>query len=134
MQPSTSCLWRPSARTVLILYLSCTACTSWRPDSLSPQAVVQGPPTPLSLRVTYKDSSWVILSNPVLQGDTIVGRDKQNAQVRVPLDSVLLTDTRHGDAGKSVLAVLGVAVGLFAVAAGIAFIHCSQTDCFDIQR
>ena len=93
-----------------------------------------GPPQPLSLRVTYTDSSWVILNNPVLQGDTIVGRDHQNAQVRVPLDSVLLTNTRHGDAGKSVLAFLGVAAGLFAVAAGIAFIHCSQTACFDMQR
>jgi len=134
VQPSTSCLWRPSARTVLILYLSFTACTSWRPDSLSPRAVVQGPPQPLSLRVTYTDSSWVILNNPVLQGDTIVGRDHQNAQVRVPLDSVLLTNTRHGDAGKSVLAFLGVAAGLFAVAAGIVFIHCSQTECFDMQR
>ena len=134
MQPSPSCLWRPSARTVLILYLSFTACTSWRPDSLSPRAVVQGPPQPLSLRVTLTDSSWVIINYPVLQGDTIVGRDPHNAQVRVPLDSVLLTDTRHGDAGKSVLAFLGVAAGLFAVAAAIFVIHCNQTACFDMQR
>jgi cytochrome c biogenesis protein ResB len=119
---------------VLILYLSCTACTSWRPDSLSPQAVVQGPPQPLSLRVTYKDSSWVILNNPVLQGDTIVGRDKQNAQVRVPLDSVLLTDTRHGDAGKSVLAFLGVTAAVLAVAAVAFTISCNQSNCFDMQR
>ena len=117
---------------MLILYLSCAACTSWRPDSLTPKAVVQG--HPLSMRVTYSDSSWVIVNNPALQGDTIVGRSPQKAQVRVPIDSVLLTDTRHGDAGKSVLAVLGVAAGLFAVAAGIFVIHCNQTACFDMHR
>ena len=117
---------------MLILYLSCAACTTWRPDTLSPQAVVQG--HPLSLRVTYTDSSSVILNYPVLQGDTIVGRDPHHAEVRVPLDSVLLTGTRHGDAGKSLLVVLGVAAGLFAVAAGVFAIHCNQTNCFDMQR
>ena len=132
MQFSNSCVWRPSARTVLILYLSCTACTSWRPDSLTPQAVVQGHPA--SLRVTYTDSSSVVLNNPVMQGDTIVGVGQQKDQVRVPLDSVLLTDTRRGDAGKSVLAVLGVAAGLFAVVVGVYVISCNQTNCWDMQR
>ena len=132
MQFSNSCVWRPSARTVLILYLSCTACTSWRPDSLTPQAVVQGHPA--SLRVTYTDSSSVVLNNPVMQGDTIVGVGQQKDQVRVPLDSVLLTDTRRGDAGKSVLAVLGVAAGLFAVVVGVWAIQCSKTNCMEMHR
>ena len=115
MQSSNSCLWRPSARTVLILYLSCTACTSWRPDSLTPQAVVQSQPA--SLRVTRTDSSQVILNNPQMQGDTIVGVGQHKAQVRVPLDSVRLTDTRRGDAGKSVLVLLGLAAAVAAVIA-----------------
>ncbi len=133
MQSSNSCFGRPSARTVLILYLSCTACTSWRPDSLTPQAVVQG--HPVSLRVTRTDSSQVILNNPQLQGDTIVGVGEKKAQVRVPLDSVLLTDTRRGDAGKSVLAVLGIGAALFAVVVGVYAIQCSQSDtCYDMQR
>ena len=132
MQSSNSCLRRPSARTVLILYLSFSACTSWRPDKLTPQAVVQG--HPLSLRVTYHDSSSVVINNPQLQGDTIVGPNPHMRQERVPLDSVLLTETRHGDAGKSVLAVLGVAAGLFAVAAAVFVIHCNQTACFEMQR
>jgi hypothetical protein len=52
----------------------------------------------------------------------------------VPLDSVLLTDTRHGDAGKSVLAFLGVAAALFAVVVAAYVIQCNQTDCWDMQR
>ena len=92
MQSSNTSLWRPSARTVLILYLSCTACTSWRPDSLTPQAVVAN--KPLSLRVTRTDSSQVVLDNPQMQGDTIVGIGSHKAQVRVGLGSVLLTETR----------------------------------------
>ena len=113
---SNSSLWRPSARTVLILYLSCTACTSWRPDSLTPQAVVAG--KPLSLRVTRTDSSQVVLDNPQMQGDTIVGVGPHKAQVRVPLNSVLLTDTRRGDTGKSVLVLLGIAAVVAAVVVG----------------
>jgi hypothetical protein len=98
---------------VLILYLSCTACTSWRPDSLTPQAVVAG--HPVSVRVTRTDSSQVVLNNPQLHGDTIVGVGPRQARVRVPLDSVLLTDTRRGDTGKSVLVLLGLAAVVAAV-------------------
>lgn len=115
MQSSNSCFWRPSARTVLIVYLSCTACTSWRPDSLTPQAVVAS--KPLSLRVTRTDSSQVVLNNPQMQGDTIVGIGSHKAQVRVGLGSVLLTETRRGDAGKSMLVLLGVAAAVAAVIA-----------------
>jgi hypothetical protein len=117
VQRYSSCLWRPSARTVLIFYLSCTACTSWRPDTLTPQAVVQGHPR--SLRVTRRDSSQVILTEPQLQGDTILGVGPRRANVRVPLDSVLLTDTRHGDGGMTVLVVVGVLAALFAVATAV---------------
>ncbi len=132
MQSSGSNLWRPSARTVLILYLSCSACTSWRPDTLTPQAVVQS--HPLSLRVTYTDSSSVVIKSPQLQGDTIVGPDSKMTKVRVPLDSVLLTETRHGDTGKSLLAVLGVAAAALAVAAVAFVISCNQTNCMNMHR
>jgi len=116
----------------VILYLSCSACTSWTPNPLTPQGVVQGHPQ--SLRVTRRDSSQVILTNPQLQGDTIVGLGQQKAQVRVPIDSVLSTDTRRGDAGKTFLTVLGVTAALFAVAAVAFVISCNQTNCFEMQR
>ena len=113
MQFSDSALWRSSARTVLILLLSLTACTSWRPDTLTPQAVVQSHPQ--SLRVTYTDSSRVVIKHPQLHGDTIVGPGPKMFEVRVPLDTVLLTETRHGDGGKTALTVLVVAAALWAV-------------------
>jgi hypothetical protein len=117
---------------VLIVYLSSIACTSWRLETLTPQAVVQR--EPLELLVTRSDSSQVRLTQPHLQGDTIVGLGPQNTEVRVPGDSVLLTHTRRTDAVKTVLAVVGVGVGLFAVAVIGFVIHCNQTACFDLQR
>ena len=132
MQSSNAGLCRPSARTVLILYLSFSACTSWRPDKLTPQAVVQKAPP--SLRVTYRDSSMVTLNNPQLRGDTIVGRDPHKAQQRVPLDSVLLTETRHTNAGKSALLVLGVAAAVVAGAALAYVLGCpSDPSCSNMQ-
>ena len=127
MHSSNAGLWRPSARTVLILYLSCTACTSWRPDSLTPQAVVQSKPR--SLRVTRTDSSQVVVNHPQLQGDTIVGVGQYKAQVRVPLDSVLLTDTRRGDAGKTMVALMGVAVAVYVAWLAAYAIACGSGDC-----
>ena len=132
MQSSSSCLSRPSARTVLILYLSFSACTTWRADTLTPQAVVES--HPLTMRVTYKDSSMVVIDYPQLHGDTIVGPDPKMNHVRVPLDSVLLTETRHGDAGTTVLVVLGVTAALAAVAAIVFAISCNQSNCFEMQR
>ena len=131
VQTSSSCFHRPSARAVLILYLSLSACTSWRLNEVTPQAALQTQPAPKSMRVTLTDSSSIVINNPTMQGDTIVGVDQTNAAVRVPLDSVLGTETRHGDAGKSVLAVLGVAAAAFAVLAVVFVISCNQSGCYD---
>ena len=135
MQSSNAGLCRPSARTVLILYLSLSGCTSWRPDTVTPQAVVQGQPR--SLRVTYTDSSTIttiVVNNPQLKGDTIVGRGADKAAVRVPLVSVLRTETRHADAGTTLLVVLGVTAVLAAVAAIAFVISCNQSSCAEMQR
>ena len=125
---------QPSARAVLILYLSLSACTSWRPNEVTPQAAVENQPPPPSLRVTLTDSSTVVINNPQLQGDTIVGLDATKTEVRVPLDSVLLTETRHGDTGKSIGAALGVGLAVFAILAVAFVISCNQSGCYDDLR
>jgi hypothetical protein len=117
---------------VLIAYLSCTACTSWRMNALSPQAAVQGHPR--TLRVTRTDSSQVILHDPGLQGDSIVGITPQQTRVGVPLDSVAVTHTRRTSAVKTVFAVVGVAAAAFAAVVIGFVIHCNHTDCFGVQR
>ena len=76
----------------------------------------------------------VVIEYPQLHGDTIVGPDPKMNHVRVPLDSVLLTETRHGDAGTTVLVVLGVTAVLAAVAAIAFVISCNQSNCTELQR
>src|SRR5439155_12895943 len=82
VQSSSHSVWRWRARTVLIAYLSCTACTSWRMNTLSPQAVVESHPR--ALKVTRTDSSQAILNDPGLQGDAIVGISPRYTHVDVP--------------------------------------------------
>lgn len=132
MQSSNHSIWRWRGRTVLIAYLSCTACTSWHMNALSPQAAVQLHPR--TLRVTRTDSSQVILNDPDLQGDSIVGITPQQTRVGVPLDSVAMTHTRRTSAVKTVFAVVGVAAAAFAAVVIGFIIHCDQTDCFAVQR
>lgn len=132
MQASSSCLRHPSARAVLILYLSLSACTSWRPNQVTPQAALQTQHPPKSLRVTFTDSSTVVIDKPRLQGDTIVGLDATKTEVRVPLDSVLLTETRQGDSGKSLLAALGLGAVAFAIFAAVYVISVGASS--DLRR
>lgn len=132
MQSSSHSIWRWRGRTVLIAYLSCTACTSWRLNALSPQAVVESHPR--ALKVTRTDSSQVILNDPGLQGDSIVGTSHRHTRVGVPLDSIATTHTRRTSAVKTVFAVIGVAAAAFAALVIGFVIHCNQTDCFAVQR
>jgi len=132
VQSSSHSIWRWRGRTVLIAYLSCTACTSWRMNTLSPQAVVESHPR--ALRVTRTDSSQVILNDPSLQGDSIVGISPRHMHVGVPLDSIATTHTRRTSAVKTVFAVIGVGAAAFAALVIGFLIHCNQTACFDVQR
>ncbi len=132
MQSSTQSIWRWRGRAVLIAYLSCTACTSWRLNALSPQAVVESHPR--ALMVTRTDSSQVILNDPGLQGDSIVGITPRQTRTGVPLDSVATTHTRRTSAVKTVFAVIGVGAAAFAALVIGFVIHCNNTDCFAVQR
>ena len=101
-------------------------------NTLSPQAAVESHPR--ALKVTRTDSSQVILNDPSLQGDSIVGISPRYMHVGVPLDSIATTHTRRTSAVKTVFAVIGVGAAAFAALVIGFLIHCNQTDCFDVQR
>ncbi len=132
MQSSNHSIWRGRARNVLIAYLSCTACTSWHLNAVSPRAVVEGHPR--TVMVTLTDSSEIVLNEPGLQGDSIVGMNRHQTREGVPLDSIAMTHTRRTSAVKTVFAVIGVGAAAFASLVIGFVIHCSATDCWDVQR
>lgn len=101
--------------TVLASYL--TACTSWRVQRLSPQQVLTAE-QPTAIQVMRSDSTRVVLTQPEVSGDSLVGLTK-GRRLSIPLTDVASVAVREGDTWKSVglwlgLMALGVAVfGVF---------------------
>ena len=114
--------WRSTVALMLILLT--TACTSWRVEPLAPQALLARNPS--TLRVMRTDSSMLVLQDPELRGDTLVGTGARGAQVRVPLDSVRQTSTRR----FSPLKTFGVLVGMAATAVVGVVIYFGTCGCF----
>lgn len=77
----------------LILMLSAEGCTGWHAERLGPRAVPAR--NPETIRVTRSDSSRIVLRDPELQGDTLVGTGRHGVEARVPVDSVRLVETRR---------------------------------------
>ncbi len=114
--------WRSAV--ALMLVLLTPACTTWRVERLAPQALLARNPS--TLRVMRTDSSMLVLQDPELQGDTLVGTGAKGAEVRVPLDSVRQTSTRR----FSPLKTFGVLVGMAATAVVGLAIYISSCNCF----
>lgn len=86
------------------------------------------------LRITRHGGSQVILEQPTIRGDTILGivRSYQAAgEVRIPLSDVREVATRHFSAWRTATLVTGVATGVVAGAYVAAVKHClsTQRDC-----
>ena len=52
---------------------ACTAPSSWEVQEASPQEVLAREPPPEWLLVTLSDNSWVILKEPRISGDSLIG-------------------------------------------------------------
>lgn len=113
---------RVVAAVLLLAYLP--ACSSWRVQNLSPQALIEAE-HPAQVRVSRPDGTKQVLHQPSIAGDTLRGSAQEPA---IPLGDVQTVETRHGDTGKSLLLVGGILVG--AMFAGA--IVCSATDCLDL--
>lgn len=96
----------------IVAALTSTACTGWRNERLTPQLMEQ---QPHELRVTRSDGSRVVLVEPELQSDRIIGTYKLQP-LAIPMDSVRQTATRGFSTGKTVglVAILGGVLALTA--------------------
>ena len=115
---------RVIAAVLLLAYLP--ACSSWRVENVSPQALIEAK-HPTQVRVSRPDGTKQVLHQPSIAGDTLRGSAQEPA---IPLDDVRTVETRHRNTGKSLLLVGGILIvgGIVAVA-----IVCSTEDCLDLE-
>lgn len=105
------------ACTVLASYL--TACGSWRVQGLSPQQVLTAE-QPEAIQVMRSDSTRVVLTEPEVSGDSVVGLT-EGGRLSIPLTDIASVALRKGDAGGTV----GLMLGLAALAVVALAISCS---------
>ena len=124
---------------LLLLYLP--ACTSWQVVSVTPEQLIADQ-HPRTIRVERTDGKKLVIEHPEVTGDSIIGMvtsgarqtvttghmpsmSEQSAPVSVarrgiPLSEVHRVATRHTDAGKSVLAGLGITAVTLVIVAAVA--------------
>ena len=93
------------------------ACMSWRTESAAPDQVIARD-HPGRLRVERKDSTRVVLSQPRLSGDSLIGFHNQ-MESGMPLADVSSVAARKLDVAKTVgipLAAFGL---MFLIACGM---------------
>ncbi len=114
---------------LLPAYLS--SCTAWHVQSASPAQVVQEE-QPSQIRVTTTSDSVVILLEPGVSGDTLIGFVKRDfsgapdtaSALKIPLADISHVALHKTNAGKSVLLGLGIVVGLVAVMVAVVAATC----------
>jgi hypothetical protein len=99
-------LSRPFAYAMLSLAL--VACTRWVPQELTPAQVVSEM-KPARIRVTRSDSTRLVLVQPQVAGDSMIG-SVPGRRTSIPLSDVAAVSLRKGNPGGTVLVVLGVLV------------------------
>lgn len=104
-------LRRYRSMAVLLLALHLQACMSWRPTTVSPQAVIPVE-LPLFVRATLTSGEVKFFENPSVRNDSIVGT---GSSLRVAWRDVSSLEVRRFSAGKTAGAVVLTAVGLAAV-------------------
>ena len=120
---------------LLPAYLS--SCTAWHVQSASPAQVVQEE-QPSRIRVTTTSDSVVILLEPGVSGDTLIGFVKRDfsgapdtaSALKIPLAGISHVALHKTNAGKSVLLGLGIVVGLVVVLSAAALAATCADDAF----
>ncbi len=101
----------------LLLATHSIACASWRVEGAAPEALVTAK-HPDQIRVLRANNSRVVLQHPTVAADSLRGSDpRAHGEVALPLSDVRTLETRHTDAGKSLLLGVGIAGAVVAVAA-----------------
>jgi len=130
---------------LLPAYLS--SCTAWHVQSVSPAQVVEDE-QPSQIRVTTTSDSVVILQEPRVSGDTLIGFGERNfswdgsvygapdtaSEFKIPLADISHVELHKTDAAKSVLLGVGIVAGAFAALIAFALILCSVEGCFALGQ
>jgi len=96
-----------------LLLSSFLACTRWQPQEIGPERVVSEM-KPSRILVTRSDSARVVLVQPRISGDSLIGSGP-GTPVSIPLSAVASVSVRKGDPGATVgLLLLIGAVGVVA--------------------
>lgn len=95
-----------------VLVLAAAGCSRWGITSVAPRAAVQDS-RPETVRVTTFEGSTVILAQPEVRGDSLVGllQHNGNRTTTIPLGDVASLETRRFDAPGTIalIAVGGAA-------------------------
>lgn len=90
------------------------ACSSWKVSTVPPAQLLADEP-PAKIRITLADSSKVVLSQPELVEDTLVGQSGDH-QMRVATADAVHLAVRRKDAVSTVGLTVGLVGGLWLVA------------------
>ena len=94
------------------LLIAGAACTEWHVESVSPQQLIATHPS--QLRVTLTKGNHLVIPNPGLVADTLVGIGA-DAPMHVPLSLVKETATRRVSAVKTGLLVGGLVAAVLVI-------------------
>jgi len=104
------CTNRPLAMTLMVLYLG--ACTGWEVPPVAPAQFV-AEEQPSKIRVTTADTHMLVLKNPIVRNDSILGGT--SGQMKgVPLGEVRRVETRKIQVDKTVMLAVGIAAAIAA--------------------
>lgn len=114
--PLAFCRGRRAAIAALLLLVYLPACTSWRVGTPTPSAFVERE-HPQRARVTRTDGTQVMVNEPTVAGDTLVGTlaNHDATRVTIPLAEVQSVAVRKFSTGKTLLVVGGV-LGVVVIA------------------
>ncbi len=119
---------RRRGASLLLILLYGTACLGWHTVRVAPESFL-ATREPAELRVTTTEGSQIVVEQPVLRGDTLVGtrhRQGQQQEVRVPLTDVRAVATRGFSAGRTVGLVLIAVPVAFGAFLAIFFANCGR--------
>jgi hypothetical protein len=107
--------------TTLCVAMLLTGCTGWHTERLSPQDVITAK-QPYEVRLTLPDGARVVLQEPRIAADSVVGvRDSR--PTAYPLKNVARLETRRFSVGRT------IALGLPAAAVAGLVIFCASSGC-----
>ena len=111
----------------VLLLAFASSCMTWRSQSGDTQSIIEAK-QPTRIRVYRSDGSRVVLENPTIVEDSLVGMSTErqrsatfHIRVAIPLHEIATVETREIDGGRTAGAVLGVgALVALIVAAAVA--------------